>query len=257
MRARSWTVCPFLLVFSCSGTPSGTNPDSAVNPDVNNPDGGGTSRDSRAPDGQRTLSFSSCTLLTDPSKPPVGNGYDGIATAMAECASTKVPAVWSAPNGDLIDMFVKRYPAAKQPAKGQLWLLAGGPGEAGSCYEHTAFRVAKSIPLLDIYMPDHRGTGKSTLADRAGGVTPTNAAACAKKFQHLDGLTTTDAARDVAALIDATRVPAQQVFVLGVSHGTYWAQRYLQVRPDRADRGDPRLRPPGGRGRCHWLRQAI
>ena len=50
---------------------------------------------------------------------------------------------------------------------------------------------------------------------------------------HLDGLTTTDAAKDVAALIDGSRGAGQGVFVLGTSYGTYWAQRYLEVRPDQ------------------------
>jgi len=232
MRSR-FKMVYLLLAASCSGTPAGTNPDGAINPDLSNSERRDIGRDAKAPDAQRMLSFSSCSLLTKPSNPPVGSGYDGIATATAECASTKVPAVWSASSGDVIDLFVKRYPAAKQPAKGQLWLLAGGPGASGSMFEGLAFRIAKSIPLLDIYMPDHRGTGKSSWAGCLGGVTPNNAANCAKQIGHLDGLTTTDAAKDLASLIDATRAPGQQVFILGASYGTYWAQRYMLVRPDQ------------------------
>jgi pimeloyl-ACP methyl ester carboxylesterase len=101
--------------------------------------------------------------------------------------------------------------------------------------EPLAFRIAKSVPslALDIYLPDHRGTGKSSFA-ACGSITAQTAATCAAKFPHLDGLTTTDAAKDLDALIDATRTASQQVFVFGGSWGTYWAQRYLQIRPDQA-----------------------
>ena len=35
-------------------------------------------------------------------------------------------------------------------------------------------------------------------------------------------------------MIEATRAPEENVFVLGISYGTYLAQRYLQVAPDQA-----------------------
>lgn len=138
----------------------------------------------------RQLSFSPCTLLTDPSKP--WPGFDGAASAMAECATTTAPALWSDPNGDSINLFVKRHRAAHQPAKGQLWLLSGGPGDAGTYFEFLSHRIASSIPSLDIYMPHHRGTGKSSFADCV--VTPQTVPACVAKLPHLDGVTTTDAA---------------------------------------------------------------
>jgi pimeloyl-ACP methyl ester carboxylesterase len=182
-----------------------------------------------ADSGAARLAFSTCSLLTDPRHPPLGPGLGGIESAMAECATTTAPAVWDDPSGDRIDLFVKRYPAREQPAKGQLWLLAGGPGYAGSDSESWAYRLAPKLPTLDIYMPDHRGTGKSGLATCPSRHDPT----CAAAVPHLDGLTTTGAARDLALLIDGTRGPAQQVAVYGRGYGTYWAQRYLEIRPEQ------------------------
>ncbi len=151
-----------------------------------------------------------------------------MSTAMAECGTLPVPADWNDPAKGTIDVFVQRYPAAVQPATGQLWMLQGGPGYPGSTMAPLAFLLASQNPTLDIYLPDHRGTGRSAFAD----CTASNYAACATEIPHLSGLTTTGAARDLAALIDATATGAD-VFVYGVSYGTYWAQRYLHIRPEQ------------------------
>jgi len=195
-----------------------------------------------------SLAFSKCDLITDLNSAPLGPcGYtpeyrllcpdqSDNSMAKAECATACVPADWSAPTGDQQHLFVKRYPAAKQPAAAQLWLLDGGPGEPGLDFEEWVYYIGQLAPTLDIYMPDHRGTGKSALAscaDYGWPLTAETAASCAASIPHLDGLTVTGAARDLALLIDATRAPGQPVFVYGLDYGTYWAQRYLQIRPEQ------------------------
>lgn len=197
------------------------------------------------------LAFTPCPLretepFTTPASGPVSDdGFKGglspvgewlayadqnpaMTAAMAECATLTVPADWNDPNGDSIEVFVKRYPAATQPATGQLWMLEGGPGYPSATMEHTAFLLAADNPTLDIYLPDHRGTGRSTFLE----CTLHPASKCKEAIPHLDGFTTTAAARDLAALIDATR-DGTPVFVYGVSYGTYWAQRYLLLRPEQ------------------------
>lgn len=198
--------------------------------------------------GASALAFTACPLrdtepfLTPPTGPIAVEAYEGLSpigewlayadqdpalsAAMAECATMAVPADWTEPEGDQIEVFVKRFPAAVQPATGQLWMLEGGPGFPSATMEHTAFLFASTNPTLDIYLPDHRGTGKSTFAQCI------DASTCAETIPHLAGLTTTGAARDLAALIDATDTGAD-VFVYAVSYGTYWAQRYLQLRPEQ------------------------
>lgn len=232
------------LAFGCSSSQGG--PTGGVG-DAGGSDGGDA--------GGTKLAFSSCPLFTELGKAPpsgplevgaafdgmpspigqmlaISNAIDGMASATAECATMKVPAVWSVPEGDAIDVFVKRFPARVQPAKGQLWMLQGGPGFPGSVFETWAFLIAAALPTFDIYLPDHRGTGRSTLADCAQGVSLPE---CAASTPHLDGLTSMDAARDLASLIDASHTDAQRVFVYAFSYGTYWAQRYLQIRPGQAD----------------------
>jgi pimeloyl-ACP methyl ester carboxylesterase len=217
------------LLVGCSSQ-GDSAPSDAGPPDTGPSDSG--ANDTGASDaGSAPLSFTSCTLLTDPTHPPPG--VTGIAAAMAECAAATVPAVWSDPTGDTMQVFVKRYRAAQQPASGQLWLLSGGPGNAGSDFEAWTFDLAKSAPTLDIYLPDHRGTGRSTFRTCGASLTPAVAQTCAASIPHLDGLTVTGAAEDLARLIDGARVPSQKVFVYGLSYGTYWAQRYLEIRPDQ------------------------
>ncbi|MBU1069229.1 lysophospholipase [Myxococcota bacterium] len=46
---------------------------------------------------------------------------------------------------------------------------------------------------------------------------------------------TTQAARDLAAVIDRTRENGVPVIVYGVSYGTYWALRYLRLYPTHSD----------------------
>ncbi len=181
------------------------------------------------------ISFSTCPLLDDPSDPPVGPGLDGIGAAMAQCATVQTPAVWSDPKAGSMELFLKRYPAAQKPADGQFWFLTGGPGASTSFLGAWVYLVAKTIPTLDVYLLDFRGTGRSSFADAhstACKIVPPPPA-CLAAVPHLDGLTTTDAARDLASLIDAVHSPEQKVFVYGTSYGTYWAQRYLQIRPDQ------------------------
>jgi len=47
----------------------------------------------------------------------------------------------------------------------------------------------------------------------------------------------TNAAKDLKAAIDAVKRPTDKVFVYGVSYGTYWAHRYLQIFPAHAASG--------------------
>lgn len=216
--------------------------------------GGGAGGSGGAGGAAETLVFSPCPLqetqpfTAPPSGPLAEDGFEGglsaigewlaysdqlpgFSDAMAECAVMNLPAVWTEPDGDKIEVFVKRYPATTQPATGQLWLLDGGPGYPSGSMEHTAMLLSHTNPTLDIYLPHHRGTGKSTFAECTASAP--SYGDCATQVPHLDGLTTTGAARDLAALIDAVDTGID-VFVYGISYGGYWAQRYLQVRPEQA-----------------------
>lgn len=170
--------------------------------------------------------FSTCSLVTQ------GSGTD------AECANVDVPLDWDNPGGRRANFFIKRVRGTAPGPHKQMWLLQGGPGGAGDGFEGFVPTFAAENPSFDIYFPDHRGTGRSTFLD-----CPTAASGdfrdCGRELMEIWGddlrtFTSTTAARDLGDAIARTRTPEQEVHVYGVSYGTYWAQRYLQVFPTQA-----------------------
>jgi len=145
-------------------------------------------------------------------------------------------------------VFVKRFRHSPSP-RGQIWLLQGGPGGDGGSMEFLVPTFFEIAPDLEVYLPDHRGTGQSTrltcpqehyLSLGGGTIVPDEGAECAAAVEAdipgaLDHFTTTAAAEDLGTLIEWTRDPGREAYVWGVSYGTYWALRYLQVRPSQAD----------------------
>ena len=168
---------------------------------------------------------------------------------MAECATIDVPLRWSEPEGPQIGVFVQRLRGSASTIRGQLWLLEGGPGGSGADFDSFMEEMREMDPTLDLYAVDHRGVGRSArldcpeqeteASDWGISVSPDEAPACrdalvAKWGDDLAEFTSTAAARDLGELIDRAKQPGQDVFVYGVSYGTYWAHRYLQVKPNQA-----------------------
>ncbi|EYF08184.1 alpha/beta fold hydrolase [Chondromyces apiculatus] len=158
----------------------------------------------------------------------------------AECAEISLPVSHRDRDGKTFTLFVKRLVGTAAKRR-QLWLLAGGPGNAGTTYEVVAKRLADLDPTLDIYMPDHRGTGRSMRLSCPGEPekrprTVDDWKACGEDLQKRLGdqlleFNITSAARDLGAAIEGTRTAGQEVHVFGESYGSLWAQRYLQLFP--------------------------
>jgi pimeloyl-ACP methyl ester carboxylesterase len=172
---------------------------------------------------------------------PLITGLDGHD---AECATVQVPVRRDHPEGRRIPIAVKRLRTGND--RGQVWLLQGGPGGTVKAFEPIARDFAARSGGLDVYMPEHRGVGDSARlgcpaqeaddSDQGLGITPEEIPACFAAVQaewgdDLQGFSTTEAARDLGELIAATRTPGKPVYVLGISYGTYWAHRYLQLFP--------------------------
>ena len=145
---------------------------------------------------------------------------------VADCRVWTLPLDAGRVGSPGIAIFVKRLPATA-PRRGVLWLLAGGPGGAGDDLEWLADALSFLVPDLDIYLPDHRGTGRSgRLGCAAEGVgTPggrrildSERAACGAELratwgQDLAAFTPTAAAQDLQALIADTRQPGDKLYV--------------------------------------------
>ncbi len=170
-------------------------------------------------------------------------GQDGAA----ECATAALPMDYAEPDGDILEVLVKRLPG--EPGAGQHWVLHGGPG--GSALDeayYMVFDLPDDFPERSFYAVDHRGIGGSGRlacpdqeapgSDGGEAVTDAEWDDCVASLQAqwgdaLDHVTTTDSARDLATLIQHLRVDDEPVTVWGGSYGTYLAQRYLQVAPDQ------------------------
>lgn len=167
-----------------------------------------------------------------------------------ECATIQTPLDAKNPSGPTIDMFVKRYKPKGGKSLRAVWFLQGGPGASGYVFEGLSEQIATKFPDVDFYMPDHRGTGKSTrlgcavqeASDSEGGIAITDAEwpACladvkAREGSRLPFFNVTNAANDLGVMIARTQPEGQPVFVYGVSYGTYWAHRYLQLYPNQAN----------------------
>jgi pimeloyl-ACP methyl ester carboxylesterase len=176
----------------------------------------------------------------------------------AECATVSVPLDWNVTGGRTINLWVKRYRGTSQP-RGQVWLLAGGPGASSADFEDYVVDIPgvswgptflAMAPELEVYLLDHRGTGRSTrlgcpsaeARDSAGGsrITVEEWPDCRDALlaqwgtEGLGGFNITQAARDLGELILLTRHADEPVFIYAVSYGTLWAQRYLRLYPTQS-----------------------
>lgn len=168
------------------------------------------------------VAFESCSLDSE--------GGD----SRAACAKVEVPLDWNDPSGTKLSLFVKRVSGTGPEPHRQIWLLSGGPGSAGSGFDDYAAELVVRDPQADVYIPDHRGTGRSgRLACQAIALVKS----CVREVETnwgkgaLAHFNVTNAAKDVGHVVARTRATGQLVHVYGGSYGTMWAQRYLQLFP--------------------------
>lgn len=80
----------------------------------------------------------------------------------SECLITDVPLRHEAADAGTIELFVRRLPTPDQSKRrGEVWLIAGGPGEAGASLYPMISTYRRAFPGYDLIIPDHRGTGRS------------------------------------------------------------------------------------------------
>lgn len=158
------------------------------------------------------------------------------------CAVERVPADPSGAAGTAgeIDLFVRKFPA-EGASRGNVWLVAGGPGESGASFYGLIDTFRAAFPGFDLLLPDHRGTGFSTrmcpqeeAPGSPGGTALVNdewgtcfarlkaAPAQARRFSQ------TNAAHDLKRLLE--RMPRHgKTYVYGVSYGTQLVLRTVAL----------------------------
>lgn len=218
MNASPYCAIAFVLIAQGSiGCSSAEDP--AINQGTPGPDEPEDSGESPA----LTLEWKACTVT----------GIDR-KDRSAECALVDVPAK-RGNTGATFPVHVTRL-RGKGTIKKQVWLLAGGPGSDGASLGPYGDLLVQYLSGADVYLPDHRGTGKSNLLSCAS----EDLAACGKELkgkwgETLQVFSTTAAAYDVIDLMRNTRAEGQTTAVMGLSYGSYWAHRVLQLAPGAFD----------------------
>ncbi|PHV29148.1 peptidase S33 family protein [Janthinobacterium sp. BJB426] len=169
------------------------------------------------------------------------------------CSGLNVPGSYDAQgrgigDPDAMHVFVRKFAAdvpAGKPAKGTLWLVAGGPGESGASFYNLLPTLRRSFPGFEFLIPDHRGAGNSSRLckveesrESPGGRALSGAewGSCFAGInlmpEYAAQFSITMAARDLKALIEGERGSRKPpVYVYGVSYGTQLVLRTLQLGP--------------------------
>ncbi|KAF0686131.1 Aste57867_22096 [Aphanomyces stellatus] len=187
------------------------------------------------------VDWANCPVFTprDVKTPPTH-----VSNATAQCAFVKMPLCHTGvcKSTKDITVFVKRVVATnanttKTPKA--LWVMQGGPGAASDSLDgmidelHTAFGDSVSI-----YTMDHRGVGRSSPLNCVNTpYDPKTTVACLKaiKATYGDeapaGFSVTSAASDLKAFLESPLFANTDVFMYGVSYGTYLTERLMHLAP--------------------------
>jgi pimeloyl-ACP methyl ester carboxylesterase len=156
----------------------------------------------------------------------------------ARCATLRVALDPARPGGPQLSL---RVAAVGDPQRPVLLSLTGGPGQPGVPFlRRTRSRLGAVADRFYIVMIDQRGTGAGALRcpalQRAMGtsdltVAPASAVRdCARRLGPRRAYyTTTQVVADLEALRRALQ--ARRMWIMGVSYGTYVAERYALAHP--------------------------
>ncbi len=176
------------------------------------------------------------------------DSQSSLALAGSLCAVVKTPLNPQIKGGAEIDLFVRKFPApVSRRRRGEIWLVAGGPGETGASFYPVLPALRRAFADYDLVIPDHRGTGYSSklcpaqeAPDSAAGISLVGEewGPCIA-FMHANAVrsrafTITNASHDLARLITRCRQPGS-VYVYGVSYGTQLVLRMMQTAPLKFD----------------------
>lgn len=183
----------------------------------------------------RAQAFALCDL--DPAFPELRG---------SQCVTAEGPLDHARPAAGRVDLFVRKFPAVAS-RRGQIWLVAGGPGESGAAFYPFLQTLREAFPHHDLIVPDHRGTGNSSKlcpvqesveSPDGMGLAGEEWGPCIGAFYQgqarAHAFTITNAARDLALLIGQYR-EAGEVQVYGVSYGTQLVLRMMQVSAPELD----------------------
>ncbi len=185
----------------------------------------------------------------------------------SECAVFEVPLDYGDPDGERIEIAVKRFPATGDDTVGSLLVNPGGPGGSGYDFvDHAPYTVSEAVrESFDVVGFDPRGVGRSTPltcldaeeiddflgadygdgegADDLADLSPEGlaeietksrafVAACEENDPDLmRNIGTADVARDMDVLREL--LGDEELTYLGASYGTHIGAQYAEQFPER------------------------
>lgn len=159
------------------------------------------------------------------------------------CVISQMPLEPNHPDAGTVDLFIRKFPSVSGTTTGEVWLVAGGPGESGASFYPFLETFRRAFPDRNLIIPDHRGTGYSTrlcpaeeAATSPGGLSLTGDewGSCIGSMYHdverTHAFTITNASHDLSQIITRHRGRGS-VQVYAVSYGTQLVLRMLQAAP--------------------------
>lgn len=155
-------------------------------------------------------------------------------TAKLECGRFAVPLSWEEPGRfEELTIWVTRLVATGgggATPKRHLWVINGGPGCANEVMATLFTRIDGILEVLggdiEVYFPDHRGTGMSSPWMNCSSLDPEKAAQCGKELvgrwgEGLSKFSTSSAAKDIDFLMRtlSLNAGAKEIHLYGASYG--------------------------------------
>lgn len=164
----------------------------------------------------------------------------------SQCIYIDTPLAHGTSMNDSINLFVRKFPARGEH-QGEIWLIAGGPGESGASFYAEIDFFRRTFPNYDVMVPDHRGTGYSSKLCMPEETldSPDGLALAAEEwgtcFQKLysnlksaNSFSQRNAAHDLDKLI-TTLGSNNKTMIYGVSYGTSLVLEYTKLATTNVD----------------------
>lgn len=139
-----------------------------------------------------------------------------------------------------VELFVRKFPA-RGDHQGEIWLIAGGPGESGASFYADIDFFRQTFANYDVMIPDHRGTGYSSklcmpeeTLDSSDGLALAGAewGTCFEQLyaapRRANRFSQRNAALDLDTLI-STLGSNDKTLIYGVSYGTSLVLEYARL----------------------------
>lgn len=145
-----------------------------------------------------------------------------------------------------VELFVRKFPA-RGDHQGEIWLIAGGPGESGASFYADIDFFRQTFANYDVMVPDHRGTGYSSklcmpeeTLDSPDGLALAGAewGTCFEQLYAAPGRANSFSQRNAALDLDtlvSTLGSNDKTLIYGVSYGTSLVLEYAKLATTNID----------------------